>query len=137
MNYRILFILALLVSFSCGTSKKHREHTLHSYSLTDSSLFRGTANRLISEKLLSRHIRLAAPDSTGKQAIESLTETRLIRTGTDSIFVEQQNKSTQREALDYSMQQTRETTSSVSVHPFIWFSIAVLIVYSILRGKSN
>lgn len=137
MNYRILFFLVLLFLFSCGTSKKHSEQMRYSYLLTDSSLFRGTGNRVVSEQVLSRHICLAAPDSSGRQAIVSLTETRLVRAETDSIFMEQENKIAEKGIIDHSIQQTRETTPSVPVLPLVWFSIVVLFVYLIFRRFSR
>jgi hypothetical protein len=133
MNYRILFIFLLLSSISCGSSKKQEEHKQYSYLRTDNSLFRGKTNRVISEQLLSHHIRLTPPDSCGRQAVLSLTETRLNRTGTDSVFIKQENQLTKKETIDHAVQQSRETTSPVSVPSFVRLAIGMALVYLLLR----
>ncbi|WP_085537620.1 hypothetical protein [Massilibacteroides vaginae] len=132
MNGRCVLFLLLFLS-ACATGRKQSEHRMQSYLLTDSSLFRGSVNRIVSERLLTRNVRFAPPDSSGKQAVVSVTESHLIRAETDSSVMLRQNKLVEREALESEFQHSREVSPFAVVRPFVWIGLAGLLVFYLFR----
>ncbi|MDD4515986.1 hypothetical protein [Massilibacteroides sp.] len=120
MNYVLLF--CVLLFSSCGVPKKTESKAARLRTLTDTSIFRQMANRHVKDLYFIREVRMSPPDSSGKQHISGITETRRIFRETDSLSLLQDHISLNKETEVISIKQ-----EPVAVHSFP-FRLSFLIL---------